>query len=179
MTAAVSVEELRMNLHDVRQLLAFNQWADRQFFDALRSLAVEPYRRDLQSSHGGIHGTLAHLVGVEKAWLFRWLQRPVTAAEEVGRLTSLPELRAYWEEVWREMSAFLDTLDERKLQDTLTTQSLSGEFTATYGQMIQHVVDHSSYHRGQIVAMLRQLGVTPPSTGMMRFYREGRVGTGG
>jgi uncharacterized damage-inducible protein DinB len=42
--------------------------------------------------------------------------------------------------------------------------------------MIQHVVDHSSYHRGQIVTMLRQLGVTPPSTGLMRFYRDATAG---
>jgi uncharacterized damage-inducible protein DinB len=42
--------------------------------------------------------------------------------------------------------------------------------------MIQHVVDHSSYHRGQIVTMLRQLGVTPPSTGLIRFYRDGPTG---
>jgi uncharacterized damage-inducible protein DinB len=38
------------------------------------------------------------------------------------------------------------------------------------------VVDHSSYHRGQIVTMLRQLGATPPSTGLLRFYRDAAVG---
>lgn len=164
-----------MNLHDAQQLMAFNQWADRQFFDALRPLAVESYHRDLHTSHGGIHGTLAHLVGVEKAWLDRWRQQPATAAAEVAQLTSLDGLRAYWESVCAEMSAFLHSLDEPTLHQTLTTQSLIGQVTATYGQMIQHVVDHSSYHRGQIVAMLRQLGETPPSTGMMRFLRESQA----
>jgi uncharacterized damage-inducible protein DinB len=38
--------------------------------------------------------------------------------------------------------------------------------------MFLHTVDHSSYHRGQIVTMLRQLDVKPPSTGMMGFFRE-------
>jgi uncharacterized damage-inducible protein DinB len=70
------------------------------------------------------------------------------------------------------MSQFVATLDDCKLQETLETTTLAGTFTAPYWQMIQHVVDHSSYHRGQIVTMLRQLGVTPPSTGMMRFYRD-------
>ena len=161
-----------MNLQDAQQLIAFNQWADRQFFDALRSLTEESYNRDLHSSHGGIHGTLAHLVGVEKAWLDRWRQQATKAAAEVAQLTSLDELRAYWEGVCAEMSDFLQGLDEQTLHHTLTTQPLIGQVTATYAQMIQHVVDHSSYHRGQIVAMLRQLGVTPPSTGMMRFFRE-------
>jgi uncharacterized damage-inducible protein DinB len=161
-----------MNLHDVKQLVAFNQWANQIFFDALGRLPAEQYGRDMQSSHGGIQGTLAHLVGAEKGWLSRWRQQPGEAAG-LRQLTSLTDLRAHWESVGTEMSRFLDSLDDRKLQDTLTTQSMSGLVTVTYGQMIQHVVDHSSYHRGQIVTMLRQLGVTPPSAGMMRFHREG------
>jgi uncharacterized damage-inducible protein DinB len=55
------------------------------------------------------------------------------------------------------MSQFLTTMDDQKLQDTLSTTARSGSHTASYAQMIQHVIDHSSYHRGQIVTMLRQL----------------------
>jgi uncharacterized damage-inducible protein DinB len=161
-----------MNLHDIKQLVAFNRWANQSFFDALKQVPVGQYERDLQSSHGGIHGTLAHLVGAEKGWLSRWQQQPGTAATDLRQITSLADLRTYWEGVCIEMNQFLNTLDDQKLQDTLNTQSMSGLVTVTYGQMIQHVVDHSSYHRGQIVTMLRQLGVTPPSAGMMRFYQE-------
>ena len=41
------------------------------------------------------------------------------------------------------------------------------------GRMLRHVVNHSSYHRGQVVTMLRQLGAVPPSTDLIRYYREG------
>jgi uncharacterized damage-inducible protein DinB len=74
------------------------------------------------------------------------------------------------------MSRFLTTLDDGKLQEMLSTTARTGSYTTSYWQMIQHVVDHSSYHRRQIVTMLRQLGVTPPSTGLMRFYRDGPTG---
>src|SRR5215475_16125876 len=74
------------------------------------------------------------------------------------------------------MNQFLATLDDHKLQETLSTTARTGSYTTSYWQMIQHVVDHSSYHRGQIVTMLRQLGVTPPSTGLIRFYRDGPAG---
>jgi uncharacterized damage-inducible protein DinB len=164
-----------MNLRDIKQLVAFNQWANQSFFDALKQLPAEQYGRDMRSSHGGIHGTLAHLVGAEKGWLSRWRQQPGVAATGSRQITSLADLRAYWEGVCAEMAQFLDTLDDEKLQGTLTTQSMSGLVTVTYWQMIQHVVDHSSYHRGQIVTMLRQLGVTPPSAGMMRFHRGSRA----
>jgi uncharacterized damage-inducible protein DinB len=161
-----------MTLQEVTQLVAFNQWADARFFGALSQLSAEQYGRDLQSSHGGIHGTLMHIVGVEKGWLRRWLRQPETAAPLLSHMHSLAELRAYWEGVCAEMNQFLAALDDRKLQETLQTTTLAGTFTAPYWQMIQHVVDHSSYHRGQIVTMLRQLGVTPPSTGLIRFYRD-------
>jgi uncharacterized damage-inducible protein DinB len=161
-----------MTLQEITQLVAFNRWANERFFEALSQLSAEQYGRDLQSSHGGIHGTLAHIVGVEKGWLRRWQRQPDMATAPLSHMHSLAELRAYWEGVCAEMSQFLATLDDRKLQETLATTTLTGTYTAPYWQMIQHVVDHSSYHRGQIVTMLRQLGVTPPSTGLIRFYRD-------
>lgn len=161
-----------MNLLDIQQLIAFNQWANQQFFDTLRQLPVEQYRRDLHSSHGGIHGTLAHLVEAEKRWVYRWLQRPETIAGALKEISSLADVRVFWENACTEMAQFVAGLDDQTLQKTFTTQSRSGRVTVTCWQMLQHVVDHSSYHRGQIATMLRQLGVTPPSAAMMRFHRE-------
>jgi uncharacterized damage-inducible protein DinB len=161
-----------MTLEEIDQLMAFNRWANQRFFEALSQLPAEHYGRDLHSSHGGIHGTLAHIVGVEKSWLCRWQGQPSTAATALSHIHSLTDLRAYWEGVCDEMSQFLTRLEAPKLQEVLRTTTLTGSYHASYWQMIQHVVDHSSYHRGQIVTMLRQLGVTPPSTGLLRFYRE-------
>jgi uncharacterized damage-inducible protein DinB len=166
-----------VTLQEIEQLVAFNRWANQCFFEALSQLSPEEYERDLQSSHGGIHGTLAHIVGAEKGWLCRWQRQPSTAAAALGRMTSLADLRAYWEPLCVDMQQFLTTLDDQKLHQTLTTTTHTGTYTSPYWQMIQHVVDHSSYHRGQIVTMLRQLGRTPPSTGLIRFYRDaGAVG---
>jgi uncharacterized damage-inducible protein DinB len=90
-----------------------------------------------------------------------------------GQFASLSDLRMYWEKTGEEMIRFLETLTGQTLQEAVTTTNARGEtFVAKSWQMIQHVVDHSSYHRGQIVTMLRQLGVQPPSTGLIRFYQE-------
>ena len=165
-----------MTSQEVTQLMAFNRWANQCFFEALSQLPAEQYGRDMHSSHGGIHGTLAHIIGAEKGWLSRWQAKPETGTAAVSQMHSLAELRACWENLCDEMSQFLTTLDDRKLQETLSTTARTGSYTSSYWQMIQHVVDHSSYHRGQIVTMLRQLGVTPPSTGLIRFYRDGPAG---
>jgi len=162
-----------MTLQEISQLVAFNRWANQCFFEALSQLPTDQYGQDMHSSHGGIHGTLAHLIGAERGWLSRWQGKSDTGTAAINQMHSVAELRAFWEGVCDEMSQFLTSMDDQKLQETLSTTARSGSHTASYAQMIQHVIDHSSYHRGQLVTMLRQLGVTPPSTGLIRFYRDG------
>jgi DinB family len=76
---------------EVRELFEFNAWAQRRIFDALAALPAEQYFRDLKSSHGGVHGTLCHLVWAEQLWLTRWLRRPPPAVAQGKDLTSLAE----------------------------------------------------------------------------------------
>src|SRR2546428_10641978 len=65
-----------MNVAEVRELFAYNAWANRRFFAALEPLPADSYFRDLKSSHGGLHGTLCHIVWAEQLWLNRRLARP-------------------------------------------------------------------------------------------------------
>ena len=165
-----------MTLQEITQLVDFNRWATQCFFNVLSELPAELYRRDMHSSHGGIHGTLAHLIGAERGWLSRWQGKSESGTAAISQMHSLAEIHAFWDSVCAEMSHFLASLDDRKLQEALSTTARTGSYTISYWQMIQHVVDHSSYHRGQIVTILRQLGVIPPSTGLIRFYRDGPAG---
>jgi len=161
----------------VRELYEFNAWAHRRIFDALTSLPTDQYLRDLKSSHGGIHGTLCHTVWAEQLWLTRWLGAPPPAVPQGRDLGSLAEVRARWEDVETKRRVFFAGLTEAKLTATLTVQpSTGGAYVHTYRQTLQHAVDHSSYHRGQIITLLRQLGVKPPSTGLILFYREQATG---
>ncbi len=82
-----------MTLKEIRHLVAFNRWANQSFFDALSQLPAEQYARAMHSSHGGIHGTLAHLVRAEKGWLCRWLRQPETTSAAMSQITSLEDLQ--------------------------------------------------------------------------------------
>jgi len=166
-----------MNVAEVRDLYEFNAWANRRIFDALATLLAEQYLRDLKSSHGGIHGTLCHIVWAEQLWLARCVGGPAPGVAQGKDLASLAEARARWEAVEAERGTFLVGLTDAQLAATLTIKpTRGGAYTHTYQQTLQHGVDHSSYHRGQIVTMLRQLGVKPPSTGLILFYRERTTG---
>jgi uncharacterized damage-inducible protein DinB len=113
------------------------------------------------------------MVWAEQLWLSRWLTAAPPAVQQGKDLASLADVRARWDQVEAERAAFLGKLTDARLGDTLTIQpSSGGAFTHSLRETFLHAVDHSSYHRGQVVTMLRQLGVKPPSTGLIGFYRE-------
>src|SRR5256885_4917390 len=111
---------------EVRELFAFNAWASRRIFDGVGQLAPVDYLRDLKSSHGGIHGTLCHIVWAEQLWLTRWLGAPAPAVAQGRDLGSLAEVRARWEDVETQRRAFLDRLTEAQLTATITVQPSTG-----------------------------------------------------
>ncbi len=161
-----------MTLQEIKTLHAYNAWATNRIFEATEAMPAEQYMRDMKSSHGGIHGTLVHMVGSERVWLGRWIEKPeafLTAADAPSHAA----LFALWQSVGFEVAKFLGTMTDKKLQGTFTMKTATGEvFEHILWQAFQHVVDHCSYHRGQVITMMRQQSITPPNTGLIRFYRE-------
>lgn len=162
-----------MTADEARELFRYNAWANRRIFDGAASIPEDQYRRDLKSSHGGIHGTLAHLVWAEQLWLARWRGSPNPAVPQGQDLRSLAEVRERWEAVEADRNAWLRDFTDARLADTVRVQpTTGGEFVHRFRDMFRHLVNHSSYHRGQVVTLLRQLGHRPPSTDLILFYRE-------
>jgi uncharacterized damage-inducible protein DinB len=162
-----------MTLSEIRFLHAYNSWATNRIFDALASLPEEQYLRDLHGSHGGIHGSLTHLVGAEKLWLERWKGGTIGPLLKAADVQTLAELRRIWETAGHDTAAWLGVMNDRKLQDSFTMKTTKGEtFTHVYWHAFQHMVNHSTHHRGQIITLMRQLGATPPVTDLIAFYRE-------
>jgi len=83
-------------------------------------------------------------------------------------------VRERWEAVDAERAAFVAGMSDAQLDDTrIVKPSSGGEFVHTFRQMFRHFINHSSYHRGQIVTFMRQLGTAPPSTDLILYYRRG------
>jgi uncharacterized damage-inducible protein DinB len=162
-----------MTLQEIKLLHAFNSWADNRILDAIMAMPAEKVMQDLKASHGSIHGTLVHLVGAEKMWLSRWVGKPDPSFLSATEAPTVDAVKNIWITVGFETAKFLGTMTDRKLQDTFTLKTPKGDtFTHVYWQAFQHMVDHCSYHRGQIVTMMRQQGIVPPTTGLIIFYRE-------
>jgi len=158
-------------VHEFLELFDYNAWAMRALFAAVGALSDDQYHRDLKSSFGGIHGTLAHIVWAEQLWLHRWKGKTNPVVAQGTDLSSLAEVRERWEAVDAERGVFLAALTN--LDDTrIVKPSSGGEYVHTFRQMFRHVINHSSYHRGQVVAFFRQLGSKPPDTDLITYYRR-------
>src|SRR2546425_382223 len=107
---------------EVRELFAFNAWASRRIFDGVGQLAPVDYLRDLKSSHGGIHGTLCHIVWAEQLWLQRWLGKPAPPVPQGKDLASLADRRPRGGEGEAGRGRFPRDLTQAKLAESAVTQ---------------------------------------------------------
>jgi len=162
-----------MNLHDLRTLLDYHYWARDRLLDAVVPLPADQLTRDLGSSFKSVRDTLAHIYSAEWAWYSRWVGRSPTALMPPDTFADVAAIRAAWTELEGNVRTFVDELGEPGITRVLEFKMINGEpRSAPFWQMVQHVVNHASYHRGQVTTMLRQLGAAPPkSMDLIAFYR--------
>jgi len=162
-----------MNLSDVRRLFAYTEWANALFFAVVDQLTEEQYTRTIDSSFPSIQDTLAHVVSSEWVWMRRWKGESPTVVPEWNSGASRETLHEQLRAVEAERKEFLASLDDDALATLVSYRSIKGDpFTLPLGEQFQHVVNHSTYHRGQLTTMLRQVGAAPPGTDLSLFFRS-------
>jgi len=149
-------------LTTLRELYGYNYWARDRQLDACAVLTPEQFLRPLGNSFSSVRDTLVHLLGAEWIWLERWRGRSPRALLAADEFSTLAAIRDRWQVVEREMRDYLKDLREESLAVPLTYTNIKGEtWTYPLWRPLLHLVNHQSYHRGQITTLLRQLGATP------------------
>jgi uncharacterized damage-inducible protein DinB len=163
-----------MNVADVRQLIAFDDWANQRLFAAVAGLTDEQLRR-VTSSFSSLWDTLCHIVVEEWIWLRRCTGQNPEAAPLWAVASTREAVAQALAEVQAERSAFLAELADAKLDEAVEFRSLEGHtHRHTVGDMLIHTVNHSTYHRGQAATILRQLGAAAPETDFVVFREISR-----
>jgi uncharacterized damage-inducible protein DinB len=162
-----------MTVEDLQTMIDYHYWARDRLLDALEPLTADQYDRDLGGSFKSIRETVTHIYAAEWAWYQRWHGESPTSLLRADRFADLAALRRAWTEHEHKVRAHVDGLGESGLRQVVEYKLLSGAAgVSPMWQMIQHVVNHASYHRGQITTLLRQLGAEPPkSMDMIAYYR--------
>ena len=167
-----------MDLTDIKQLYTYTEWANDLAMDAASKLPDDSFRREVGISHGSIFGTLLHMAGAEWIWLERWNGRSPRKAEAWTQWTpescpDLATLRERWSNIIEGRAQYVSELDEARLVSELPFKLLSGDASSMrLVDQMQHVANHSTMHRGQVVGMIRQLGIDPPSTDLLFYLRR-------
>ena len=162
-----------MTSDDLQTLLDYHYWARDRLLDAIDALSPEQFNRDLKSSFKSIRETAAHLYAAEWAWFERWNGRSPSKLLSPDVFPDAAEIRRQWTELEGKMRALIAGLGDDGVSREIDYTLLSGrQGRNTIAQMLPHVVNHASYHRGQITTMLRQLGAEPPKPmDLIAYYR--------
>jgi uncharacterized damage-inducible protein DinB len=161
-----------MNLEDLRTLVDYHYWARDRALDATATLSPDQFTQDMGNSFRSVRDTLAHLYAAEWAWCSRWNGHSPTAPP-ADTFPDVPILRRKWRELESDVRAVLDRMGTQGLDTVIEYRMINGDPRASvFWHMVQHVVNHASYHRGQVTTMMRQLGATPPQgMDLITFYR--------
>ena len=163
-----------MNLGELQTLVDFNYWARDRMLEAVEPLTPEQFTRGLDNSFPSIRDTLVHLYGAEWIWCSRWEGESPQSLPEASGFPDLASIRRAWIEQERKVRAVVDRLGEEGIQRPVAYRRKADGPTQAqiFWHMLQHVVNHGSYHRGQVTTMLRQMGVAPPKPmDLIAYYR--------
>src|SRR3984957_7786712 len=180
--AANGRSEIPMNKDDIQLLFEYDRWANKSVLQAASTLSGEQFTRDLGGSFGSVRDTLVHIISGEWGWLTIWKERALTSAfvtDLWARIGVTFDPKAYcdiaavqmkWAEVEKEQIDFVNSLTDESLQTMLPVRATH----LGLGHLMQHMANHSTYHRGQVSMMTRQLGAVPVATDFARFLLVGR-----
>jgi uncharacterized damage-inducible protein DinB len=154
-------------------LYRYNRWANDRLFQAAAHLSPEAFVEDLGSSHASVRDTMLHIVWAEWIWLQRWNGVSPRTVFSAAEFPSPDAVRARWSEVEREQRRFLEAVTDKRLLAVVPYVNLEGQtWQYPLWRQMYHVVNHSTYHRGQLATMLRQLSARPSPTDVLVFDDE-------
>jgi len=152
--------------------LDYTSWATNRLLEVAGSLDEEEQTRDFGTADKSILGTLTHVFAADRIWLGRviggppeWFRFP--APFDLGRLP------ADWNGIlggWRDWAS---GQTDASVRNECSYRDLKGnEWISPYWQIVLHLVNHGTHHRGQVAGFLRAMGHQPPPLDLIAFYRE-------
>ncbi|HEX2723883.1 MAG TPA: DinB family protein [Gemmatimonadaceae bacterium] len=154
-----------MTVAELIDLYEFNRWAHERCLAAAAELNSEEYGRGLPGSFPSLRATLEHLLAAEVVWLSRWEGHSLGDPPDYGGCKDVGSLTSLWNSFWNRQRSFLEALTEDDLGRLVGIRTRSGiETVQPLADTMIHVVNHSTYHRGQVATQMRQLGTAAPST---------------
>jgi len=168
-----------MTPEEMKGLYDYNAWANRRHLEAAGKVSTENFLKPMGSSFGSLRDTLAHIYGAESIWLERFQGTSPSSMPDVTQFHDVASLKEAWMKLEPRLLGFVGGLKQADLDRVLEYKTFKfGVYSNPLWQSMQHVVNHGTYHRGQVTTLLRQLGAEATLTDLMHFYRERATAAG-
>jgi uncharacterized damage-inducible protein DinB len=154
--------------------LRYSEWASRRLMEFAATVPAEHLTREIGNSHGGILKTFQHIYYADRVWLGLMEGNPPPAFADPDPGPSMEDLNTLW---WPLLDRFSTwAAEQQDPERVMHYKNLKGDpYSKSVYHIVLHVVNHGTYHRGQIASMLRQLGHVPPYTDFI-YYVDGLRG---
>lgn len=155
----------------IRTHVDYTAWASQRLVQAASHLSNEELTRDFKSANHNVLGTLVHVFAADRLWLAR--VENATYPEFVTEADhNLAVLQNDWPLLYGRWKQWAAGISEEKAAAAISYSDLKGRpWTQPLWQLVLHVVNHGTHHRGQVSGFLRALGRTPPSVDLVNYYR--------
>lgn len=153
----------------LRYQIHYTSWATTRILEAAATLSPDQLEHDFHTADKSVSGTLVHIFRSERSWLARIEGRSQSFPADGDSFSLLmeqwPGLRASWQ-------SWADSLSDDDCDRVLSYQDMRGiTRNDTLAEIILHVVNHSTHHRGQVSGFFRSLGITPPVLDAIHYAR--------
>lgn len=151
----------------------YTLWASSKLLDAAGRLSDEELTRDLRVSHTSLLGTLQHIFYADRIWLSRLEGRTLSSFTDPDPGPGVEALKEHWPVVIKSLRDFVEYAPSSLFEEELAFRRLNGDAQRmTHWKVLLHIVNHATLHRGQVMAMLRQMGHVPPGTDYMFYHLQ-------
>jgi uncharacterized damage-inducible protein DinB len=155
----------------LEMLYAYNYWANHRYLAAAGGLTEEQFTRKHGHSWGSIQGVMVHMMSSERMWPMRWRGEGPIVFLDAKDFPTPASVRDYWADVEKNMRAFLAAQTGQSLLGNVTYMNPKGEtFTLPLWQMMAHVPNHNTHHRGELAAMFALMNAPHPEEEVVQYF---------
>ena len=160
-------------LEFVIQMYDYNDWANRRYLAVAVGLPPGQLFHDYAQSWGSVYKVLAHVLNSEWIWLQRWQGVSPKAFPAEADSPTVDALRLRWSNHEGEMRRFIATQTPSSLmRDVPYTTTKGVSYTLKLWQMMVHVCNHGTHHRGELAAMFAMQGIPHPEEDWLLYFLE-------
>jgi uncharacterized damage-inducible protein DinB len=151
---------------DVKELLDYNHVLRHRYFESLAKLPWNEFTKNREASFNSIRNIFVHTLGAIDHWLDFLEKKHLRSEKKFDEYRTFDDVRAYMEHVERRMTDYLHSLSSEGLEKTYTITDESHKTVRMKTEdILIHVFEEEVHHRGELIALLWQMGIDPPDMG--------------